>query len=283
VAPDDRRRLSSRGTVRFRVTALATVAVIIVLAVSGFVLVTLQRDTLTQTLDDSLVRHADSVTADLSGPRVPERLDPRGDEDTTAQLVGDDGVVLAASANVEGARRLSALSPRRQGDALHDVAAVARLRGPQRLLVRRLFINGRPATLYMSVPLEDINRNTVFLTRTMLAGIPIMAAILAGVVWWLVGRTLRPVERMRTQVSEISGTDTYKRVPEPDGNDEITRLAQTMNQMLGRIDEAAVRQQRFVADASHELRTPLTRMRSEIEVDLSHPGSADQAATTCCC
>ena len=52
-----------------------------------------------------------------------------------------------------------------------------------------------------------------------------------------------------------------------------------MNAMLDRVETAARRQQQFVADASHELRSPLTRIRSELEVDLAHPGRADPGAT----
>ena len=65
----------------------------------------------------------------------------------------------------------------------------------------------------------------------------------------------------------------------PPGDDEIARLARTMNDMLERVEDAAQRQQRFVADASHELRSPLTRIRTELEVDLAHPDRADLLAT----
>jgi signal transduction histidine kinase len=68
-------------------------------------------------------------------------------------------------------------------------------------------------------------------------------------------------------------------VPEPAGDDEIARLAHTMNEMLGRLEDAIARQQRFVADASHELRSPLTRIRTELEVDLAGSDSADLRAT----
>jgi signal transduction histidine kinase len=70
-----------------------------------------------------------------------------------------------------------------------------------------------------------------------------------------------------------------RRVPEPPGDDEIARLAVTMNAMLERLERSVSRQQRFVADASHELRTPLTRMRAELEVDDNDPANADPAAT----
>ena len=79
----------------------------------------------------------------------------------------------------------------------------------------------------------------------------------ALVLWWLVGRTLRPVEAIRAEVAAIGGRDLDRRVPVPPADDEVGRLARTMNDMLERVDDAAQRQRRFVADASHELRSPL--------------------------
>jgi signal transduction histidine kinase len=86
---------------------------------------------------------------------------------------------------------------------------------------------------------------------------------------------LRPVERIRREVAAIGDRDLDRRVPEPGTGDEIDRLSQTMNAMLTRIENAAARQRRFVADASHELRSPLTGIRSQLEVDLAHPEQAD--------
>ncbi len=106
-----------------------------------------------------------------------------------------------------------------------------------------------------------------------------MAVLLAVLIWWLVGHTLRPVEAIRAEVADIGGSDLHRRVPVPSGDDEIARLARTMNTMLERVDDAAQAQARFVADASHELRSPLTRIRSELEVDLAHTDRSDLAAT----
>ena len=55
-------------------------------------------------------------------------------------------------------------------------------------------------------------------------------------------------------------------MPVPDSGDEVARLAETMNAMLDRLEDASVRQQRFVADASHELRSPVAAIRTELEV-----------------
>ncbi|WP_164836163.1 HAMP domain-containing sensor histidine kinase [Actinacidiphila soli] len=79
---------------------------------------------------------------------------------------------------------------------------------------------------------------------------------------------------MRAEAAEITGSDLHRRIPEPVGQDEIGRLARTLNSMLGRLESSAARQRRFVADASHELRTPLTSIRTSLEVGLAHPDRA---------
>ena len=108
--------------------------------------------------------------------------------------------------------------------------------------------------------------------------VPIAAFTLATVVWWLVGRTLRPVEAIRAEVAAIGGGELHRRAPRPQTGDEIDLLAQTMNQMLDRLEDAVQRQQRLVADASHELRTPLTRIRAEVEVELARGVHPDHVA-----
>jgi signal transduction histidine kinase len=82
------------------------------------------------------------------------------------------------------------------------------------------------------------------------------------------------VERVTRAVTEITSADLSRRVPEPGTPDEIGHLAHTMNDMLGRLDDAARRQRRFVSDASHELRTPLAAIRTTLEVGLAHPDQA---------
>ena len=105
-----------------------------------------------------------------------------------------------------------------------------------------------------------------------------MTGLLALLVWWLTGRVLRPVEAIRREVASIEGDQLHRRVPAPDSEDEIARLASTMNEMLDRVEDATDRQRRFVADASHELRGPLTRLRSSLEVTIAHPDGVDAVA-----
>jgi len=72
-------------------------------------------------------------------------------------------------------------------------------------------------------------------------------------------------------VDEISAAQLHRRVPHPKADDEIGRLAATMNRMLQRLESARNSQRRFVSDASHELRSPITTIRHHAEVALAHP------------
>ena len=133
--------------------------------------------------------------------------------------------------------------------------------------------------IHTGTPIDDVEESVAALRTGLVIAIPAVAVVLGLLVWWLVGRTLRPVETIRAQVAGISGANLEQRVPVPATNDEISRLARTMNEMLDRVEDASDREQRFVGDASHELRSPLTRMRTELEVDLAHPETADLVAT----
>ena len=66
------------------------------------------------------------------------------------------------------------------------------------------------------------------------------------------------------------------RLPEPRSRDELFRLAETLNEMLARLESAVEHERRFVDDASHELRTPLALLRTELELALRRPRSKQE-------
>lgn len=259
------------ATVRTRVTALAAVAVLAVLVLAGLLLVAQQRRVLTEALDESLEERADDLVA--LGDDVPATISGLGEDDTRAQVV-IDGVVVAASRNVSGDEPMVEVPTRAQTVTVGGLAGE-----PDRFrVVSRLGEDPARAVLVAGT-LDDIDESVAALTRSLVLAVPLVVVVVALLVWWLVGRTLRPVEAIRAEVAAIGGAQRSRRVPVPPGDDEVARLARTMNDMLGRLDDAAWRQQRFLADASHELRSPLARMRTELEVDLAHPGTADVVAT----
>jgi signal transduction histidine kinase len=97
---------------------------------------------------------------------------------------------------------------------------------------------------------------------------------LAAILGWIAsGRALRPVHQITTAARAASEHNLSARVAPTGPRDELRELAETFNEMLGRLQAAFEGQQRFIANASHELRTPLTVMRTTVDVVLSNPDS----------
>jgi signal transduction histidine kinase len=259
------------------VTAAAALVIVAVLLATGFALITAQRRLLTGDLDDRLAERSDVVADDVADGRAPAAL-ARPDDDLLAQVVAADGRILAASPGTPAAPLAPPL-PAGRSELLRTVRGLAGDQRSFRLLSRR--VPGSPDTvMHLAGALEDVEESTAALVTTLSVAVPAAAAVLGVLTWALVGRTLRPVEAIRAEVAGIGGGELDRRVPEPPGDDEVARLARTMNAMLERVQGAGRRQQAFVADASHELRGPLTRLRTELEVELAHPSGGDPAATT---
>ena len=120
---------------------------------------------------------------------------------------------------------------------------------------------------------EQAHLNTV--VRQLAAGTLGLTLVVAGSIWLVAGRVLRPVEAIRADFAELSAHHLDQRIAVPRAGREITRLADTMNTTLDRLQSAVERQRQFTADASHELRTPLACLRTELELALHHPHTAD--------
>jgi signal transduction histidine kinase len=103
-----------------------------------------------------------------------------------------------------------------------------------------------------------------------LAVVIALAAILG---WVFSGRALRPVHRITTAARAASEHNLSARVAPTGPRDELRELAETFDEMLGRLQAAFEGQQRFIANASHELRTPLAVMRATVDVVLGNPDS----------
>lgn len=258
-------------SIRARVTALAVVLTAVLLFGVSLAMIAVLRWQLTDNLDESLAQRADTISA-VVGDGPPVVLG--GDEDLLVQLVGADGAVLAASSNLAG---FPPIVPLRPGYLSTD--SVPGRSESFRVLTRPVESSGRPAYLVVGINRDDITDPLRIVSRVLATSVPAVVLLLGALTWWLIGRVLRPVDRMRAQMAEITDTNLGGRIPEPRTGDEIDRLARTMNDTLARVEDAVRRQQRFVADASHELRSPLTRIRTELEVDLAHPERADMTAT----
>lgn len=124
-------------------------------------------------------------------------------------------------------------------------------------------------------PVDEVERSVAAVSDALWVLLPGLVGVVALASWWLAGRALRPVEAIRSEAESISGDTMDRRLPEPPGGDEIGRLARTMNDMLGRLEDSAQRQRQFVSDASHELRSPVAAIRTDLEVALVEGDDAD--------
>lgn len=117
--------------------------------------------------------------------------------------------------------------------------------------------------------LGDVNEPLFILGWVLIGTVPLALLAAGGIGWWLAGRVLQPVDQVTRAASQIGITALSRRLPTPRHDDELGRLVNTFNGMIGRLEASVESMQRFTADASHELRTPLTTVRNMIDVALT--------------
>ena len=136
-----------------------------------------------------------------------------------------------------------------------------------RLLIRPV----GPWAILVAGQLED-NRNMMAqFTRGLLWASPVMLILCALGGYFLNRRALKPVDHITGTLRSISIGNLSQRLPMANTGDELQRLAETCNAMLGRLEDAVERINRFTADASHELRSPIALIRTVAEYALRNP------------
>jgi len=93
--------------------------------------------------------------------------------------------------------------------------------------------------------------------------------------WLLSRKSLRPIDKITETTKRITATNLSERLPLQESDDDLDRLATTINQMMERLEESFQKLSRFTADAAHELRTPLAALKGETEVLLSRKRSSE--------
>lgn len=270
-------------TIRTRTVASACLVVAVALIVTALMVIVVLRRSLEANVVNTAGARAEEVALLMQETRLPAILPDSGEKGAVVQVVDGEGRNLAASAQIVQGSRLSNLRPalgRAQSESKSTLPITGdQLGDPFRILAFGAQTKDGPITVYVGVSLDSVDENVAAIRHILRVVLPMLLGILGITSWYVVGRALRPVDAITTQVTDIGEGDFTRRVPEPRSDDEIGRLARAMNLMLNRLEASAERQRRFVADVSHELQSPLASSLADLEVALAYPDATQWTET----
>jgi two-component system OmpR family sensor kinase len=262
-------------------TLVFTIVMALLLAGLGFYVYSRFKSDLSEQIDQSLRSHGDDIASLVARKDLSRSTSLLGREESFAQVLTPSGRIYATTDQLANDPQLTPADAARAAQASFIVTRphVRSITGEARLLARPAHARGRTFVVVVAASLDDRNESLRNLRTILLIGGPV-ALLLASLAGYAVsGTALRPVEAMRRRAAEISAAEPDQRLPLPDANDELRRLGETLNQMLGRLETALERERTFVDDASHELRTPLAMHKTELELALRYAKTPEEMRT----
>jgi signal transduction histidine kinase len=276
--------LRQRFSIRARLTFIFVVAIALILTFTGIALVnivghSLQTDARNEIQGEmqraqrvfAHQKHpsSDAINLATNGDVVIQVTNLRGTQIWAASSAISDAPILARqipnpmASNGLGVKIVRSAATRRYSP---DISSAQ---------VGTIFTKRGPGLVFGFVYGEGIAHNVRVLMASLAISFPLLLLMSGGLIYFGMGLALAPVESIRRRVDAIAASDLTKRVPQTGGDDEIARMAKTVNAMLDRLEAASQFEQEFVSNASHELRSPLTTLLVTTERAQRDPERAD--------
>jgi signal transduction histidine kinase len=265
--------VTTKLSIRARLTLTFVVALAVVLTFTGLAIVNLVHRSLTTSaanaIEGVVAETQNHFSSTAMGAHVVE-LPLQGN--VVIQVTNLTGTQVWAASSVIA--REPVLARAETDFTSPNGLAISMVRSPGTAGVRALL--GQGVVQYITTSRGDgfifgfvygapITHSEGVLIASVAISFPLLMLIAGTLIWLGVGFTLAPVEAIRRRVAAIAARDLSERVPITGGDDEIARMARTLNEMLDRLESASRFQQEFVSNASHELRSPLTTLLATVE------------------
>jgi two-component system OmpR family sensor kinase len=226
---------------------------------------------------DTQLKHAQEHGLDVRSDNLAAAI--RSNEmdvvqrDPLAQYYGPQGDVLESSYSLGGRRLLGLAEARRLEARGSDHELDLEITGDSAVRLLSVPVNG--GLLTVGVSADPVVKARARLVEVLTVAAPLLMTVVAFAGWRTVHAALAPVDRLTREAEAISSLESEARLTPVPGEDEIARLARTLDRMLERLRVAFGRERGFVDDASHELRTPIAVMRGELELAQAAAATGD--------
>ncbi|MCG2623723.1 ATP-binding protein [Arthrobacter sp. I2-34] len=247
----------------------------VMLSAAGLLLLVMLHSSLVHAAVDAATERRDEVARHLAREglaELPALLGPNGPPTQHVQVIDSRGKVVAAAGTASPARLVD--RPLGPGQEYRSpLPGFLNVVDDNDLVVSAIGVTLPEGRYIVAVAASTSVQKDAVAAATwfMFAAAPVLLGITAAIMWTLVGRSLRPVERISRTVATINRHRLTERVEIPPTGDEIQHLASTMNDMLDRLEGSDRSQRHFVANASHELRSPLSTLTTGLEIAAADP------------